>query len=190
MTWSPSVTWLCPGPCGSCRTWPNMPAPFSRSWKATWRPPTSGSEGFRGKSPNYSSAAPSWTPNRRQCVSTPLHTRARRGARVLLLSLRRPCTRTQFFLSFFIFFNNFWTKLKELYLTNVAHCTKIQLAKLCFFFLIRKHVYIFKVIFCCSSLSFTLGSVAGAYDAVFTSCQQLFKTSYYAVVSLPKNVLQ
>lgn len=72
--WSPSVMWLCPGPCGSCRTWPNMPAPYSRSWKTTWRPPTSGSGVCRGKLHTSSSAAPSWTLNRRQCVSTPLHT--------------------------------------------------------------------------------------------------------------------
>lgn len=67
--WSPSVMWLCLGPCGSCRTWPSMPAPYSRSWKTTSRPPTSGSGGCRAKSTNFSRLAPSWTPNRRQCVS-------------------------------------------------------------------------------------------------------------------------
>ncbi len=70
--WSPSVMWLYLGPYGSCRTWPDMPAPYSRSWKTTSHPPTTGSGGCRIRLTNFSRPAPSWTPNRRQCVSTRL----------------------------------------------------------------------------------------------------------------------
>lgn len=77
--WSPSVMWLYLGPCGSCRTWPNMPAPYSRSWKTTSHPPACGSAGCSGRFTNFSRAAPSWTRSRRQCVSIRCGTR--RGAR-------------------------------------------------------------------------------------------------------------
>lgn len=69
-TWSPSVMWLYLGLCGSCRTSPNMPAPYSKSWKTTSRPQTSGSGDSRVKLTNFSRPALSWTPNRRQCVSS------------------------------------------------------------------------------------------------------------------------
>lgn len=84
--WSPSVMWLCPGPCASCRTWPNMLAPYSRNWKTTSRPPTSGSGGCRTKSANFSRLAPSWIPNRRQCVSNVM---------IRFLLRATPHTRTQ-----------------------------------------------------------------------------------------------
>lgn len=62
--------WRCPGPCGSCRTWPNMPAPYSKSWRTTSRPPPSESVGFRVKLANFNRPVPNWTPSRRQCVSS------------------------------------------------------------------------------------------------------------------------
>lgn len=45
----PSVTWFCPGPCDSCPTWPDTPAPYFRSWRTTSSAPTSGSGSSRTK---------------------------------------------------------------------------------------------------------------------------------------------
>lgn len=102
--WSPSVMWLYPGPCASCRTWPGTPAPFSRSWSWSSRPPTRGSGGCRARSAGCSRPAPSWTPNRRQCVSTPLSVIIMnhyycvshgdgQGLRVSRAALKENCTR-------------------------------------------------------------------------------------------------
>lgn len=45
----PSVTWFCPGPCDSCPTWPDTPAPYFTSWRTTSLTPTSGSGSSRTK---------------------------------------------------------------------------------------------------------------------------------------------
>ncbi len=69
-TCAPSVMWLCPEPCASCRIWPNTPARSSRTWSTSWSPRTGASvrSGRRWAGSRRPPARS--TPNRRQCVST------------------------------------------------------------------------------------------------------------------------